>query len=176
MSPTETSAATESPDPTMTEIGAALALAGAGDTAAAGESLLRIWDRIGAAGDPLHRCGLAHYLADLFEDPAQALVWDVRALDAVEALTDERARRHHDSLRVAGFRPSLHLNLADNFRRLGSFDATAEHIAAVRRHQDTLADDAYGAMIRQATTEVAAAIEQRSTEPRPGAPGAVSDR
>ena len=58
-------------------------------------------------------------MADLYEDPAQALAWDIRALDAVDALTDQRVQEHHAALQVARFYPSLHLNLADNYRRLG---------------------------------------------------------
>lgn len=159
------------PDPIMSEITAAVAIGHDGDTAAARASLVLVWDRIGPVGDPFHRCVLAHYLADLYDDPAQALVWDVRALDAALVLTDERVRDHQDSLRVAGFLPSLHLNLADNFRRLGSFDAAATHIKAARDHQDVLADDGYGRMIRDAIHGVGVAIDQRSTGKR-AVPGA----
>ncbi|MFC6089888.1 hypothetical protein [Saccharothrix lopnurensis] len=155
----------------MTDIVAAVALAHAGDADAARARLHDLWDRIGPVGDALHRCTLAHHLADLYDDPAQALVWDVRALDAAAVLTDERARRHHESLSVAGFRPSLHLNLADGFRRLGSFEAAREHITAAREHEHALADDGYGVLIRRVLGEVAEAIDRRSTEKRASAPG-----
>ncbi|MFQ6226640.1 hypothetical protein [Nocardia sp. NPDC002869] len=166
-----TSTERRSPDTTMDAITAAVTLGRSGGTAAARERLLEIWRGIGDAGDPLHRCTLAHYLADLHDDPAQALAWDVRALDAADALTDDRVQRHHASLRVAGFYPSLHLNLADNYRRLGSWDAAAEQLAAARERLDALSDDAYGAMIRTALDEVADAVTRRSTERRPSAPG-----
>ncbi|QFZ21100.1 hypothetical protein [Saccharothrix syringae] len=159
-------------DRTMTEIAEAVGLGHAGDPTAARTRLLDLWRRTGPAGDPFHRCTLAHYLADLYDDPAEALVWDVRALDAADALTDERVRRHHDTLSVTAFYPSLHLNLADNFRRLGSFTAAGEHISAARRHEHTLGDDGYGTLIRRAIGEVAEAIDRRSTERRAGAPGA----
>ncbi|MFD7654504.1 hypothetical protein ACFV4N_11055 [Actinosynnema sp. NPDC059797] len=162
---------TAPPDPTMTDIGAAVALAHQGDAAAARTRLQDLWDRIGPVGDPLHRCTLAHHMADLHDDPARALVWDVRALDAAAVLTDERVRRHHDGLSVAGFHPSLHLNLADGFRRLGSFEAARDHIDAARRHEHALADDGYGALIRRVIGEVAEAIDRRSTEKRASAPG-----
>ncbi|WP_158848629.1 hypothetical protein [Saccharothrix deserti] len=155
----------------MTDIGAAVTLAHTGDTTAARTRLQDLWDRIGPAGDPLHRCTLAHYMADLYDDPAQAIVWDVRALDAAAALTDERVQRHHGTLRIAGFYPSLHLNLADNFRRLGSFAAARDHITAAQQHQDALADDGYGTLIRRAISEVSEAINQRSTDKRASAPG-----
>ncbi|MEU4434847.1 hypothetical protein ACH474_34015 [Nocardia rhamnosiphila] len=166
-----TSTEQRSPDTTMDAITAAVTLGRSGDTAAARARLLEIWRGIGVAGDPFHRCTLAHYLADLHDDPAQALAWDIRALDAADALTDDRVQRHHASLHVAGFYPSLHLNLADNYRRLGSWDAAAEQLAAARERLDALSDDAYGAMIRTALDEVADAVTRRSTERRPSAPG-----
>jgi hypothetical protein len=159
------------PDLTMEAITSAMAAGGRGDTAAAQRSLLAIWDNVGASGDPLHRCTLAHYLADLYDDPAQALTWDVRALDAADALTEERTQQHHASLHVAGFYPSLHLNLADNYRRLSSFGAAADHIAAARRHAPDLPAGPYGELIRRAIEEVGADIAQRVTRKRASAPG-----
>src|SRR5690606_11308709 len=123
-----------SPDSTMEAIGQAVIEGRAGDIATARQKLLDIWSTIGATGDPLHRCSLAHYMADLYEDPAQALAWDIRALDAADSLTDQRVQEHHTALQVAGFYPSLHLNLADNYRRLGSFEAATEHINAAHEH------------------------------------------
>lgn len=101
------------PDPTMDAISAAVLRGCDGDTESARRDLLSLWQRIGAAGDAFHRCTLAHYLADLYDDPAESLVWDVRALDAADALTDERAgppvraprrslRRHHPHGRPRG--------------------------------------------------------------------------
>ena len=68
---------------------------------------------------------------------------------------------------MAGFYPSLHLDLADNFRRLGSFPAAARHLDAARERLDTLPDDAYGATIRAAITEVGDAIAANDTTRRP---------
>lgn len=167
---TETSPDTTSPDTTLNAITDAVALGHAGDTDVARARLLALWRDIGPAGDPLHRCTLAHYLADLYADPAQALAWDVRALDAADTVTDARAGRHHPGLRVAGFYPSLHLNLADGYRRLGSFTAAGEHIEAARQHVHELGDDAYGSMIRGAIEEVAGEIARCSTRQRPSAP------
>jgi hypothetical protein len=83
---------------------------------------------------------------------------------------DDRTRRHLDSLHVAAFYSSLHLNLADNLRRLGSFDAAGEHVDKVRRHCDALPDDDYGTQIRQFVDAVAGAIEDERTERLPTAP------
>ncbi|MGW1171615.1 hypothetical protein [Streptomyces sp. NPDC002550] len=160
-----------SPDPTMKAIGQAVVEGRRGDIVSARHKLLNLWSAIGVIGDPLHRCSLAHYLADLYEDPAQALAWDVRALDAADAVTEQRVQEHHAGLHIAGFYPSLHLNLADNYRRLGSFDAAAEHINAAKEHAPNLPQDAYGAFLRIALDEVAEAISQRDTAKRPSAPG-----
>ncbi|QQS02918.1 MAG: hypothetical protein IPK37_15080 [Austwickia sp.] len=167
---TETSTA---PDPTMEAIGNAVVLGSAGDPASARRDLLAIWDQIGVIGDPLHRCTLAHYLADLHDDPAEALIWDLRALDAAHALTDERAQQHHASLHVAGFYPSLHLNIADDLRRLASFDAADEYIQDAERHAFALSEDAYGNTIRTAIHEVHKAIDNRDTARRTSATGAA---
>lgn len=139
---------TRTHDETMDRIVAAVTLGRAGDSKSARFELLSIWHDIGVGGDPFHRCTLAHYLADLFEHPAQALVWDVRALDAADELSDQRARRFETSLRVAAFYPSLHLNIADNLRRLSAFAAAQEHIEAARRACSSLGDDDYGQFIK----------------------------
>lgn len=161
------------PDATMEAIGTAVVLGREGDTESARRDLLVVWSEIGVAGDPFHRCTLAHYLADLYDNPAEALIWDVRALDAADALTDERAQQHHNSLQVAGFYPSLYLNIADNLRRLGAFDAAAEHIDNADQHASALSGDAYGDTIRTAISEVRQGIENRDTERRASAPGAA---
>ncbi|WP_086022372.1 hypothetical protein [Streptomyces sp. LaPpAH-108] len=159
------------PDPTMDAIGAAVTEGRTGDPASARRELLEIWSATGPTGDPLHRCTLAHYLADLYDDPAQALAWDIRALDAADALTDQRVQHHHATLHVAGFYPSLHLNLADNYRRLGSFTAATAHIDAARAHTPHLPQDAYGAVLCTAIDEVAEAITRRNTGKRASSPG-----
>lgn len=161
------------PDETMEAIGNAVLLGRAGDAESARRDLHAIWIQIGVMGDPFHRCTLAHYLADLHESPAEALIWDIRALDAADAMTDERAQQHHASLQVAGFYPSLHLNIADNLRRLGAFDAAAEHINSADQHASALQGDAYGDTIRTAISEVGEAIRACDTERRVSAPGAT---
>ncbi|MER5490189.1 hypothetical protein [Streptomyces sp. NPDC002490] len=153
-------------DPTMDAIGQAVAEGRTGEAAVARRALLDLWTAIGPTGDPLHRCTLAHHLADLYEDPAQALTWDVRALDAADALTAQRLDQHHAGLHLAAFYPSLHLNLADNYRRLGSFTAATEHIDAARHHTPHLPQDDYGTLLRTAIDQVATAIARRDREPR----------
>ncbi|MEU3980606.1 hypothetical protein AB0F77_10920 [Streptomyces sp. NPDC026672] len=160
------SATPTSPDTTMEAISQAVMEGRAGDIVSARQKLLALWSTIGVTGDPLHRCTLAHYLADLCEDPAQALAWDIRALDAADAVTEQRVQQHHTSLHIAGFYPSLHLNLADNYRRLGSFEAATEHMTAAKKHAPHLPQDAYGAFLRTALDEVAEAISRRDITKR----------
>ncbi len=154
-------------DPIMTRITQGVTDFRTGDPERARTTLLEVWADIGPAGDPLHRCTLAHYLADAYDDPAEALVWDVRALDAADALTDTRLNDYHAGIQVAGFYPSLHLSLADNFRRLGAFPAATRHLDAADACLHTLADDAYGDTIRRALTEVATAVSAEDTTRRP---------
>ncbi|WP_406200214.1 hypothetical protein OG920_37430 [Streptomyces europaeiscabiei] len=163
--PTPTPAST-STDPTMEAIGQAVTEGRAGDVASARRRLLDLWSAIGVTGDPLHRCTLAHHLADLHADPAQALVWDVRALDAADAVTQQRVQEHDARLHIAGFYPSLHLNLADDHRRLASFEAAGQHIEAAAQHAPNLPQGAYGDLLRVAIEQVAEAIGLRDTAER----------
>lgn len=153
-------------DPTTTAILGAVGTGRDGDADTARSTLLELWTTIGPAGDPFHRCTLAHYLADLYDDPAEALAWNIRALDAADALTDDRVQQHHDALHIAGFYPSLHLNLADDYRRLGSFRTAARHLALARQHAPALGPDPYGDLIRGAIDGVGAAIARGDTGPR----------
>lgn len=162
--------ATPAADPMMDAITTAVSLGREGDVSTARDELLAIWRRIGAMGDPLHRCTLAHYLADLYAHPAAALIWDVRALDAADALTDQRTQDHDPSLQVAGFYPSLHLNIADNLRRLGAFDDASAHIATADERAVALPAGPYGDMIRTAIAGVSDAIVAHDTTPRPTSP------
>ncbi|MFC7449462.1 hypothetical protein [Rhodococcus daqingensis] len=135
-------------DPIMTGIMAAQELANGGDRAGARAAFATLWDRIGPDGDPLHAVTLAHYMADVQDEPADELDWDLRALRAADSLTDERAQRHHSSLQVAGFYPSLHLNLAADYAKLGEDDQALAHLERAEASVSTLSDDGYGATIR----------------------------
>lgn len=135
-------------DPVMVAIVAAQTLAVTGDRAEARAAYERIWADLGPDGDPLHVVALAHQLADLQEDIEDEVAWDLRALAAADSLTDERARAYHASLQVRGFYPSLHLNLADDYARLGRRAQAREHLAAAEAALPALGEDGYGRMIR----------------------------
>jgi hypothetical protein len=75
------------PDAIMTRIGQVVMLLHAGDREEARARFTALWTEIGEQGDPLHRCTVAHYLADTQDDPEDELAWDLRALRAADALT-----------------------------------------------------------------------------------------
>ncbi|MEV6769191.1 hypothetical protein AB0N05_11250 [Nocardia sp. NPDC051030] len=154
-------------DATMIAINDAVTLGRQGNPELAREALTALWSSIGVGGDPLHRVSLAHFMADLHDHAADALTWDLRALDAADVLTDERAQQQDSSLSVRGFYPSLHLNLADNYRRLGAFDTAHRHLDAARERLDVLADDGYGATVRSGIGNVEAALAAGSTDRLP---------
>ncbi|MEU9454212.1 hypothetical protein [Streptomyces sp. NPDC048277] len=124
------------PDAVLTRIGQVVMLHHAGDREEARRRLLDLWTELGAHGDPLHRCTLAHYLADTQDDPADELAWDLRALSAA----DEAAT----SAGLRGFYPSLHLNLAADYVKLGRTEAARSHLHRARGAAATLGDDGYG--------------------------------
>ncbi|MCX4802933.1 hypothetical protein ACFWWM_27860 [Streptomyces sp. NPDC058682] len=186
-----------SQDAVMTRIGQAVILLHAGDREEARNRLGEIWSEIGEEGDSLHRCTLAHYMADAQDDPADELAWDLRALTAAADLPadltddlpgdvpgdqpgdqpgtrpprDGRPARWepHPELRV--FYPSLHLNLAADYVKLHRPEAARVHLARARAATGALADDGYGNGVRAAI----ARLERRlAAEPEAG-PGPGPD-
>ncbi|MGA4843298.1 hypothetical protein [Streptomyces sp. G45] len=151
-------------DVVMTRIGQAVMLQHAGDREEARSRFLALWSEIGEDGDPLHRCTLAHYMADTQDDPADELAWDLRALSAADELTDERVGRHHASLAVRGFYPSLHLNLAADYVKLARPEAARSHLRRARGAIGALGDDSYGDGIRAALDRLEAQVGEGATE------------
>jgi hypothetical protein len=123
-------------DPVLTEIGEVVALGQAGDAAAARRRFGELWDRI---DDPFHRCALAHYAADVQDDPADELRWDLQAMAAADAVGDRLA--------VRGFYPSLHLNLAADHVKVGDLDSARHHLALAEAAAPDLPSGGYGEMI-----------------------------
>ena len=150
--------AEEQQDPVMARIVEVVGLAQAGDGDAARRRFAELWDEIGPEGDPLHRCALAHHAADVQADATAELTWDLRALAAADQVTDERAQRYHDLSSVAAFYPSLHLNLADVYRRLGDREKAREHISFAQDAVVALGDDGYGRLVREGIARTAARL------------------
>ncbi|AYG84196.1 hypothetical protein DWB77_06409 [Streptomyces hundungensis] len=137
-------------DLVMTRIGQAMMLLHGGDREEARNRFGALWTQIGEDGDALHRCTLAHYMADAQDDPGDELAWDLRALAAADGLSQDRLAEHHASLAVRAFYPSLHLNLAADYIKLYRPDDARLHIERAHDALDTLSDDAYGNGIREA--------------------------
>ena len=94
-----------------------------------------------AAGDDYERCIASHYVARHQPNPTATLEWNARCLALADAVGDER---------VAGFYPSLHLNLGRASEDLGRLDEARDHYAAAEGTFAVLPADGYGAMVRSA--------------------------
>ncbi|MBT2370054.1 hypothetical protein J7E88_33495 [Streptomyces sp. ISL-10] len=165
-------------DAVMTRIGQAAMLLHGGDREEARHRFASIWAEISDAGDPLHLCTLAHYMADAQDDPDDELAWDLRALAAAEeqseaggesrseargesqsgvggeglsgARGEGRTAGHEQSLAVRALYPSLHLDLAADYIKLRRPEAARAHLDRARAATEALADDGYGNGVRAA--------------------------
>ncbi len=155
-------------DAVMTRIGQAVMLLHAGDREEARNRFGVIWSEIGERGEALHRCTLAHYMADTQDDPGDELAWDLRALTAAEGLTGamvtDTAARHRDTDAVRALVPSLHLNLAEDYMKLQRFEAARLHLDRAWNAVGVLEDDGYGGGVRAALGR----MEQRMRGSAPG--------
>ena len=136
------------PDELIVQVARAVERGQRGERDDARRLLNQLWDRVGGAGDALHRVAVAHAMADLQDDPHDELTWDLRALHSADSLSDERAARAGGYGPVAGFYPSLHLNLAEDCRKLGDLAAARRHLAEGREASRHLGDGAYADMVR----------------------------
>jgi len=162
----------KAPDAVMTRIGQAVMLHHAGDREEARQRFLGLWAEIGEDGAPLHRCTLAHYMADTQDDPADELAWDLRALTAAEELADDRLALHAGTLAVRALYPSLHLNLAADYVKLGRREAARTHLRRARVASETLADDGYGNGVRAAIGHLETRLREGGAGDGPGRPPA----
>ncbi|WP_151772064.1 hypothetical protein [Streptomyces abyssomicinicus] len=132
-----------------TRIGQAVLLHHGGDREEARGRFLGLWEEIGADGDAFHRCALAHYLADTQDDPADELAWDLRALSAAEELMES----------VRSLYPSLHLNIAADYAKLGCPEAARSHLGRARSAAEGLPYDGHGTRVREAIRSLEAGLE-----------------
>jgi hypothetical protein len=148
-----------STDPIMTEIMAAIAKLHSGDRAGGRSGLEAVWSHIAKVPQPFHECVLSHYMADAQDDLEDELAWDRRALDAALRCTDADAQRHRQTLSIAAFMPSLHLNLGEDYFKLGDFARSKDHLVTARSLTSALADDAYGKLIHRGIERLARKLE-----------------
>ena len=130
------------------EIRAAVRLAEDGKVAEAREALDSLWQDMLQRSDALAECVLAHHLADLQEDPREELRWDLLSLAAAERVTDVRASERSVPGGRLGLYPSIHLNLAEDYLKLGDRDAARQSFVAAGEHLHVLEEDEYGRRIR----------------------------
>jgi hypothetical protein len=135
------------PEQIMARIGKGIELRTMGERAAARRLFSDVWAEIGPEGDALHRCALAHSMADAQDDPLEELRWDLVALEAADSVTDDHVREAGIPATIRAFYPSLHLNLGDVYRRLGDVERAADHLTLGRAAVEALPDDGYGRMI-----------------------------
>ncbi len=122
-------------------------------TPGSGEALRAAWDVDAAAWQ---RCLIAHYAADTEVDPEQALVWDNRALAAAMEL--EPGVPGPIGFDRDAMLPSLHLNCAEDHRRLGDHAEAARQVQLGRSYCSALGDDGYGRLISGGLDRLAARL------------------
>ncbi len=117
----------------------------------------QLWTQV-EHGRPLHRVHLAHYMADLQDDPVEELRWDERALAAAAEVTPQDA----DAAAVAPLRASLHVNSARALHKLGRQDAASQQLAAARQAEQALPEDGYGSLVRSQIDALSAEMNQQT--------------
>ncbi|WP_373428681.1 hypothetical protein [Streptomyces sp. B1I3] len=147
----------------MTRIGQAVMLLHGGDREEARNRFRSLWSEIGECGQALHRCTLAHYMADTQDDAGDELAWDLRALAAAEGLTGELSADRRDASAVRAFFPSLHLNLAADYLKLQRFGAARTHLDRAWEAVGALEDDGYGGGVRAAIGRLEQQLRETGT-------------
>ncbi|MFJ6698814.1 hypothetical protein ACIQM4_22425 [Streptomyces sp. NPDC091272] len=138
-------------DTVTTRIGQTAMLLHAGDRQEARSRFGALWEELDAFADARHRCMVAHYMADAQDDPRDELLWDLRALAAADGRDGGApGQTGGSSAELLGFHPSLHLNLAADYVKLGREEAARIHLRRARSLCDSLADDVYGTGVRAA--------------------------
>lgn len=124
--------------------------------------------------DHASRCIAAHYIADVQEELDDEVAWDELCLRESINVSDADLQAVYPTLTVAGFMPSLRLNLADGYRRQGRFAEAADQLASSREFDFALSEatpeeKVYADGIRQAQHTVATLIaaEDRSKQAPP---------
>ncbi|MFE9250652.1 hypothetical protein [Streptomyces sp. NPDC007088] len=153
-------------DAVLTRIGQVAILLHAGDREEARSRFTALWAEIGEDGDPLHRCTLAHYMADAQDDPRRELDWDLRALAAAASLRADRLSRGRLAPEVRSLAPTLHLNLAADYLKLDRPREARAHLGRARAASEALGDDPYGDGVRAALTRLGHRLDGTPEGPR----------
>ena len=128
-----------------------------GRSEAAKAALEKCWDEA-VEEDHAQRCVLAHYLADQQENLQSETRWDEQALTEFTHLQDgDLAAIGVPS--TAGFAPSLHLNLGDDYLRAGRVQDAEDQVVRAQQSVARLPEQGYGAMIRDGVRRLQGRVE-----------------
>lgn len=147
-------------DPKMARLMDAVQQLQSGDVQGAKRRLETLWAEGEVDPDPLRQCSLAHFLADAQDHVADELRWDLRALEAAGKVTQERVLAFDATLSVKDFYPSLYLNVADAYFRLGDHDNAQRYLEMGLDYLAGFPETGYGAMIRGGYDRLAAGLAQ----------------
>ena len=125
-----------------------------GDVDRARSELEAIWARVNP-DDRFHRCVVAHYLADAQEHPAEELRYDVLALAAARSATAAEFDDRFPGVTLGGFLPSLHLNLAASYERVGELTLARVHAHEAAEAAARLPPTDLGELTRKAIERIA---------------------
>jgi hypothetical protein len=125
-----------------------IALREAGQRADARSLLQGLVAQVQADDDGFAKVFLAHSLADVQDDPAEELLWDEQALALMDEVTDAKAVDQGVPGGRKGLYPSLHLNLAVSYRRVGDDHNAERHFQEGRSYLAALGDDEYSRDIK----------------------------
>jgi hypothetical protein len=154
----EPTATVQLDDPIMATIGQVQQVALQGNKDQAIAAYERLWAQVDG-GRPLHRITVAHYMADLQDDPATELRWDERALEAAAEVTAQ----HEDAAAVAPLRASLHVNAAGALHKLGRPDDARRQLEAAKEADRDLPAGGYGRLVRTKIDELDAILDGQQT-------------
>lgn len=153
----------EQQDETLQRIRESFRLYCRGDQTEARHQLAALWDELKSDGYAYQRCVLAHFIADTQHNRDDELAWDLEALQiadaAIEGGTDPTVAA------VEKFLPSLHMNLADAFRKRGDFPKARHHVELGMESGGSLGVDAYGQRIRAELLRIEAQIAENDSGP-----------
>lgn len=107
----------------------------------------RAWEE---AADDYERCVAAHYVARHQDGADATLHWNRECLRYAESVDDER---------VAGFYPSLHLNIGYCLEQLGDLAGAMESYRAAEARLADLPEGPYGEMIRDGVARGMARVD-----------------
>ncbi len=97
------------------------------------------WQAWEASSDDFEACVAAHYVARHQETPEDALQWNLVAVTRADSVGDER---------VAGFYPSLYLNVGFSYESLGNLAEASRFYALAAEKVGELPEGPYSDLVR----------------------------